>query len=35
MWNMMMGTNLVIKSLGCKQNDGLQQPFCKPEYMYV
>jgi len=28
MWNMMMGTNLVVKSLGCRQNGGLQQPFC-------
>ena len=27
MWNMMMGTCLVIKSLGCIQNGGLQQPF--------
>jgi len=27
-WNMMMGTNLVIKSLGYIQNDGLQQTFC-------
>jgi len=24
----MMGTNLVVKSLGCIQNGGLQQPFC-------
>jgi len=28
MWNMLMGTNLVVKSLGCIQNGGLQQPFC-------
>jgi len=27
MWNMMMGTNLVVKSLGCIQNSGLQQLF--------
>jgi len=24
----MMGTNLVVKSLGCIQNGGLQEPFC-------
>ena len=35
MWNMMLGTNLVIKSLGCIQNGGLQQSLCKPEYIYV
>ena len=35
MGNMMMGTNLVIKSLGCIQNGGLQQSLCKPEYIYV
>ena len=28
MGNMMMGTNLVVRSLGCIQIGGLQQPFC-------
>jgi len=28
MWNMVMGTHLVVKCLGCIQNGGLQKLFC-------
>jgi len=31
----MIGTNLVVKSLGCIQNGGLHQLFFQPEYIYV